>query len=88
MGIKKRVEFSKIVTVGSIVLGNCWITASYVLAFLGREVNEAVTVAVISQVMVVPLGYFLYQYKLKDSRNEHRVDKDGNPYNTISNKIL
>jgi len=78
-------EFSKGLTVFLIAFGIACIVASYVLAFMNNtSVNEGVTIAVISQILVTQVSYFTYQYKLKDSRNRNGVDEYGVPYDTGS----
>lgn len=76
-------EFSKKLTLFLILFGICGIIASYVLAFLGMNVNDTVTVALISQIMGTCISYLLYQYKLKASRNKHKVDEHGIPFDHI-----
>ena len=73
-------EFSKIITVFLILFGVVCITASFILAFLGKDTNDAVTIAAISQLIVSNVGYLSYQYRLKDSRNKYRVDANGIPF--------
>jgi len=74
-------EFNKKLTIALVIFGACGIIASYVLAFLDKtSVNDTVTVAMITQIMVTSISYLLYQYKLKDSRNRNKVDEDGVPF--------
>jgi hypothetical protein len=74
------VEFNKKLTMALIIFGACGIIVSYVLAFLDKSVNDTVTVAMITQIMVTSISYLLYQYKLKDSRNRNGVDEEGVPF--------
>ena len=56
------------------------------LAFLeNKNINEAVTIALITQVMGTAFSYLLYQFKLKNSRNTNKVNKDGIPYEIQEN---
>lgn len=82
-------EFSKKLSLGLVIFGMLGIIASYVLAFLGKETNDTVTVALITEVMVASVSYLTYQYKLKDSRNKNEVDEEGIPfrYKEFMNKL-
>lgn len=76
----KKMEFSqKLVTV-SWAVTVIWIFLSYVLAFIERNPNETVTVALITESLGVTIAYYGYQGLLKTSRNKNGVDKNGVPY--------
>jgi len=76
-------EFSKKLAIFLIMFGVCGIIASYVLAFLEKKtVNDSVTIALITQIMVACISYLLYQYRLKNSRNVYGIDKDGVPFDS------
>lgn len=76
-------EFSQKLTLGLIIFCAIGVVASYILAFVGKDINEAVTISLITTIMGSCLSYFIYQFKLKDSRNRHHVDKDGIPFENI-----
>jgi hypothetical protein len=79
-------EFSKKLTLFLIIFGCCGIVTSYVLAFLeNKNINEAVTIALITQVIGSAFSYLIYQFKLKDSRNTNKVDEKGIPYQIQEN---
>lgn len=80
-------EFSKKLTIALIMFGACGVIASYILAFLGKNANDVVTVTMITQIMATAIGYLLYQYKLKDSRNKNKVDENGIPFEQNKSKI-
>ncbi len=63
-------EFSKVMIKTFSWASILWITASYILAAFGREVNEGVTIAVVSSLAAVLLGYFIKSFKEKINRNE------------------
>lgn len=52
------------------------------------RLNPDATVACTGMVeMIAPvIGYFVYQAKLKNSRNKYRVDKNGVPYDLAENQ--
>jgi len=79
-------EFSQKITVFLIIFGVCGVIASYILAFMGLPVNEAVTISLITEVIMVCFGYLTYQYRLKDSRNKYKLDKDGKPFEIAENQ--
>jgi hypothetical protein len=75
-----RIEFSKIILVFILFWGMVHVSASFVLAALDKNVNEAVTISIITTIIGSLISYFIYQAKLKISRDKYRVDKDGVPY--------
>jgi len=46
-----------------------------------------VTVALVTESLGVTIGYFIYQAKLKDSRNKYSVDVNGIPFK-LEEKII
>jgi flagellar motor component MotA len=74
-------EFSKKLIIWLILFCLLGIAASYTLAFFEKEINEAVTVALITTVMGSCVSYLIYQFKLKNSRNKYHVDNNGVPFN-------
>ena len=78
-------EFSKILTVFLVFFGVGCIIASYILAFAGKDTNDSVTIALISQVVATNVGYLTYQYGLKHSRNKHGIDENGQPFEETDN---
>jgi len=48
---------------------------------MGLETNDTVTVALITTILGSCVSYFLYQAKLKMSRNQYKIDEDGVPFN-------
>jgi uncharacterized membrane protein (DUF485 family) len=73
-------EFSKKLTIFLVFFGVVCVIASYVLSFLGLHSNETVTIALITEVVAVQMGYLTYQYGLKSSRDKYGIDKDGVPF--------
>ena len=72
----KRFEFSKLVVSFVFVLSTAWISASYVLAYLGREINTEVTVSVIATLLGTILTYSLKSFAEKNSRNKYNVKEN------------
>lgn len=77
---RKKMEFSQRLVALSWAVTVVWIFLSYALAFIDRNPNETVTVALITESLGVTLAYYSYQAILKTSRNKNNVDKNGVPY--------
>lgn len=80
---KKKVrvdEFSKWIVFSAFILLCVWVTASYTLAWFDKNVNEGVTVALISYTLSSVIGYFISNSVTKNSRNKYGIDSDGNPH--------
>ena len=67
-------------TIFLIFFGVSCVIASFVLAFLDKPTNDSVTNLIITQIIATNAGYLTYQYGLKSSRNKHRIDEFGSPY--------
>lgn len=76
----KRAEFAQKIVVTSWAVTIVWISLSFILAFMDKDTNSNVTVALISESFGVTLAYFIYQAILKTSRNKYGVDYDGIPF--------
>jgi high-affinity K+ transport system ATPase subunit B len=74
-------EFSKKLIIIVLVWTMGLVTFSFYLAFIDKNVNEAVTLALISTIIGSIVSYMVYQAKLKISRNKYHVDQNGKPYN-------
>lgn len=77
---RKKMEFSQKLVALSWAITVIWIFLSYALAFIERNPNETVTVALITESLGVTLAYYSYQAILKTSRNKSGVDRNGVPY--------
>lgn len=77
---RSKMEFSQKLVALSWAVTVIWIFLSYALAFIERNPNETVTVALITESLGVTLAYYCYQGVLKTSRNKSGVDKNGVPY--------
>lgn len=73
-------EFSKILVIISWAVTIVWISLSFALAFIDKDSNSEVTIALITESFGVTLAYFIYQASLKISRNVCGVDNEGVPY--------
>lgn len=83
---RDRMEFAqKIVTI-SWAVTIVWISLSFILAFLDKDTNSDVTIALITESFGVTIAYFAYQAILKTNRNKYGIDSDGIPYK-IKQKI-
>jgi len=73
---KKHIEFSKIAVIIITAFCMCCIAFNYVLAFLEKtNVNEAVTIALITTILGTVIGYFIKAgkenlIKIKKSKEE------------------
>lgn len=82
---KKPAEFSKQLAIFMITFSLLCVIANYVLAFVSAEnVNEGVTLAMITNVLVTNISYMLYQGYIKNSRNKYGIDGDGRPHGNQS----
>ena len=68
---RRPLEFFQTVVIVSWAITALWISASYILAYLQRNANEAVTLALIGESFGVSLAYAIYQATLKTSLNKH-----------------
>lgn len=78
-------EFSKWIVFSAFILLCFWVTLSYTLAWFDKNVNEGVTVALITYTLSSVIGYFINNFMTKNSRNKYGIDADGNP-NSIERK--
>lgn len=83
---KKKSEFSQQLVIVSWAVTIIWISLSFVLAFLGRDTNSEVTVALVTESFGVTVAYYAYQAILKTNRNKHGIDHNGIPFR-ISQKL-
>ena len=75
--IQPKREFSKKLTAWLVIFGIFCIISNYALAFLDKNINEGVTIAVITQIVATNVSYLLYQFSLKNSRNKYSIDEEG-----------
>lgn len=76
----KRAEFAQQMVVVSWAVTIVWISLSFILAFLDKDTNSEVTIALITESFGVTIAYFAYQAVLKTNRNKHGIDSDGIPF--------
>ena len=67
----RKIEYSKLLTTVLVAAGIIWITFSYILAYLDKHVNDAVTIAVMAYTLGTAATYMSYQFGLKNSRNKY-----------------
>lgn len=76
----KRAEFAQRIVIISWAVTIVWISLSFILAFIDKDTNSEVTIALITESFGVTIAYFAYQAVLKTNRNKHGIDSDGIPF--------
>ena len=66
--------------VASVLFGMANVAVYWIAVFLDKAPGTEVAVAGVAEIIAPVIGYFIYQAKLKDSRNKYGIDKDGVPY--------
>lgn len=61
-------------------LGVINVTVYWVAIFMGLQPDSSVACTGMVEMIAPVLGYFVYQAKLKDSRNKYGIDENGVPY--------
>lgn len=61
-------------------LGVLNVAVYWVAVFTGKAPGETVACTGMVEMIAPVLGYYVYQAKLKDSRNKYGVDADGVPF--------
>lgn len=92
---KRKFEFSQVFGVGLTLAAvgiGIWILNTHfalmelaINAGTGVAPDAGIAVAAITAMIVPNLAYEAYQGFLKNSRNKHGVDKDGNPHSKKKN---
>lgn len=77
---KKKLTFSQKVILVLLLFSIFWVTWSFVLATLGKEPVENLSIAVVTTLILGLIGYFIKSFKEKDSRNVNKIDEFGIPY--------
>lgn len=81
---KKKISTSKLL-VGIICgFGMAMTIFYYVTIWMGFDVDPAVAVAGITEIVSSVLGYLVFSLKTKQSRNENGLDKNGVPWTLVN----
>lgn len=62
------------------LLGVINVSVYWVAIFMGLQPDSSVACTGMVEMIAPVLGYFVYQAKLKDSRNKYGIDENGIPY--------
>ena len=62
------------------LLGVVNVSVYWVAIFMGLQPDSSVACTGMVEMIAPVLGYFVYQAKLKDSRNKYGIDENGIPY--------
>lgn len=77
---KKRMETSIKFCLLCVALGVINVTVYWVAVFRGLSPDATVACTGMVEMIAPVLGYYIYQAKLKDSRNKYGISPDGTPY--------
>lgn len=61
-------------------LGVANVAVYWIAVFMGKAPGETVACTGMVEMIAPVLGYYVYQAKLKDSRNKYGIDENGVPY--------
>lgn len=78
--MKKSYTFTQRVISILMVVSVIWVTWSFVLATIGKEPVENLSIAIVSTLIIALLGYFVKNLGEKNSRNKYKVDENGIPW--------
>lgn len=68
---KPRLQMSKVLTALILFVALIDLQLSYILAFMGKEIAETLSVAVVTEIVAVILGYFIKSFN--ETREEKRM---------------
>lgn len=77
---KKRRERSAVFCLMCFALGVINVAIYWLAVFLGKAPGETVACTGMVEMIAPVIAYYIYQAKLKDSRNKYKVDENGVPY--------
>ena len=77
---KKKLTISHKLIITLLVVSIVWVSASYVLAALGKEALQELSSTVVSVLIIGLVAYFIKSFGEKNSRNKYGVDEDGIPF--------
>lgn len=68
---KKKYQMSKVLTGVTLFVALIDLQLSYILAFMGKEIAETLSVAIVTEIVAVILGYFIKSFN--ETREEKRM---------------
>lgn len=68
---KSRLQMSKVLTALILFVALVDLQLSYILAFMGKEIAETLSVAIVTEIVAVILGYFIKSFN--ETREEKRM---------------
>lgn len=68
---KPRLQMSKVLTALILFVALIDLQLSYILAFMGKEIAETLSVAIVTEIVAVILGYFIKSFN--ETREEKRM---------------
>ncbi len=87
-GRKPKLQMSKVLTGIILFVALIDLQLSYILAFMGKEIAETLSVAIVTEIVAVILGYFIKSFnetreekrmKLENAKFENeKSERDGN----------
>ncbi len=77
---KRRRERSVIFCLMCFALGVINVAIYWLAVFLNKAPGETVACTGMVEMIAPVIAYYIYQAKLKDSRNKYKVDENGVPY--------
>ena len=77
---KKKLTISHKLIITLLVVSIVWVSASYVLAALGKEALQELSSTVVSVLIIGLVAYFIKSFGEKNSRNKYGIDENGIPY--------
>lgn len=75
---KTQKETSKKIAIIIVGFGLLDIQLAYVLAFLDKPVPESLTIAIVTEIVAVALGYFIKAFKSKKEEEQIKLERDIN----------
>lgn len=68
---KPKLQMSKVLTALILFVALIDLQLSYILAFMGKEIAETLSVAIVTEIVAVILGYFIKSFN--ETREEKRM---------------
>lgn len=68
---KPRLQMSKVLTALILFVALIDLQLSYILAFMGKEIAETLSVAIVTEIVAVILGYFIKSFN--ETKEEKRM---------------
>lgn len=72
----KKIETSKCLTIIILIVALVDLQLSYILAFLDKPLNDTVSVAIVTEIITVCLGYFIKAFKSKKEEEKIKLRRE------------